>query len=255
MNRFLPVIAVLAAILPAILLVPASSFAQQWPDVSGRWAQKQVTASVSDIPIVGEIETETVALLVLDIAQDGARLEVTSTVCKLDIDSEIKKVRSVVPPAMIEAIGTVKRKARLEKTSDGGIRFFQPKHTDFLGVDPAQKDAALPTEPDDPRVVDADKDGKPGVTVRIEGLIDGAVYVVQRSWAILRGEATSTRMDGAVTWRTQQEVLDASSSLLDSNPDARPHPNRDRHYFRTTKVGSKTTCRDIIKKRGELFDR
>ena len=37
----------------------------------------------------------------------------------------------------------------------------------------------LPGEADDPRVVDADSDGNPGVTVQVRGLIDGEVYMVQ----------------------------------------------------------------------------
>lgn len=247
MNRFITIL--------FVILLPTVAQAQSWPDVSGRWAQKQVTTSVSEIPIVGQVETETIAYILLDIEQDGPRLKITSEVCTIDIDSEIKKVRSVIPKSMVEAIGVTKRRARLERKKDGGVRFFQPRHTDLLGVKLDEKDASLPTEPDDPRVVDADDDGKPGVTVLIRGVIDGAVYVVQRSWSILRGTATEKKIDGAVTWKTEQEVLDASSALLNSNPDAKPHPNRDRHYFRSTKIGSKSTCRDILEKRGSLFDR
>jgi hypothetical protein len=244
------------AILFAIIAVPSFALAQdEWPDVSGRWAQKQVTTSVSDIPIVGEIETRTIAYLLVDIEQEGSALEVTSKVCTISIDSDIKKVRSVVPEAMIDAIGTTTKKARLERTRDGKVRFFQPRSTDVLGVKLDSIKEPLPTDAEDSRVVDADKDGKPGVTVRIEGLIDGAVYVIQRSWSILRGLATDDQIDGAVTWRTEQVVLDATSSLLNSNPDARPHANRDRHYFRTTRVGSQTDCSNIIKARKRLFAR
>ncbi len=241
--------------LALIMLIPAASWAQDWPDVSGKWAQQQVTTSVSKIPIVGVVETRTIAYLLLDIEQDGTQLEISSTVCSIKIDGDIKKVRSVVPQGMIDAIGTVTRKARLERTKDGRVRFFQPRSTDLLGVKLSKTGEQLPTEPDDPRVVDADKDGKPGVTVKIEGMIDGAVYVIQRSWSILRGIAAGDQIDGKVTWKTEQVVLDASSALLNSNPDAKPHANRDRHFFRTTRIRSKSTCSDIIKGREKLFQR
>ena len=52
---------------------------------------------------------------------------------------------------------------------------------------------ALPADAADPRVFDQDQDGLPGVTVLIEGILDGSVQVVQR---------THTRMVGTPEWRT-----------------------------------------------------
>lgn len=237
------------------LILPGSSFAADTPPaVAGTWAQIQVQTSIASIPIAGDVVSRTTAILRVVIEQDSKRLKVHSTPCHIAVDSEIDMVRTVVPLAMIRAIGTQEFKARLKPDKAGWI-YYQPPVMQTLGVrlEDEWKDK-MPIAPDDPRLIDADGDGKPGVTVRIEGMIDGAIYVAQRSWSRLEGIITSDRIKGSLTWQTDQAVLDATSVMLSSSPQTRPSPLPNSNYFRAIRVAPEMTCEDILKLPREQFD-
>lgn len=225
-------------------------------DVSGKWAQKVVNSSISKVPVVGKVTTDSIGYLLLDITQDGEDLTITSEVCDVRIDSSVKKVRTVVPQSFVDAISRETRRAELDR-EDGRLTFMAPKKFSTLGVRLRNEQyETLPDEPDDPRVVDQDDDGKPGVTLRIEGMISGELYVIQRAWDVMRGTLEDRRyIDGLIEWGNEQVLLDSSSVFLGSQPPSRPHPNDKRSYFRTTRISDDATCGNVVKSRKQLFSR
>jgi len=244
-------------LLPLVaILLPCHSFAADPvpPNVAGTWAQLQVQTSIATIPVAGDVVSKTVAILRVEIVQNSKRLKIHSTPCHVEVDSEIDMVRTVVPAAMIDAIGTQEFRARLTH-GDKGWTFYQPPVMQTLGV--VLSDAwreKMPTDADDPRVIDADADGKPGVTVRIEGVIDGAIYVAQRSWSRLEGIVTNGRIKGSLTWQTEQSVLDATSIMLSQSPRTRPSVMPKANYFRAIQVDPRATCEDILKLPRDQFE-
>ncbi|MEZ4462918.1 MAG: hypothetical protein R3E66_24955 [bacterium] len=235
-------------ILLLLTLVPTIALADETPpDISGTWAQLQVQTSVVTIPIAGDITSTTVALLRVEIAQNNKKLTVRTTPCAVDVDSEIDMVKTVIPQSTLAAIGTQQFRARLTQ-SERGWMFYQPPVMQTLGVklDNAWKDA-MPSDPKDKRLIDADNDGKPGVTVKIEGAIDGAIYVAQRSWSRLEGLVSGARIKGSLQWQTDQSVLDATSALLSTPPRARPSNVPSENYFRAIRIAPDASCEDILK--------
>ena len=231
-----------------LTFVPTTALADEPPpDVAGTWAQLQVQTSVVSIPVAGDITSTTVALLRVAIAQDNRKLTVRTTPCAVDVDSEIDMVKTVIPQSTLAAIGTQQFRARLTQGKSGWV-FYQPPVMQTLGVqlDDAWKDK-MPSDPKDKRLVDADNDGKPGVTVRIEGAIDGAIYVAQRSWSRLEGLVSGARIKGSLQWQTDQSVLDATSALLSTPPRARPSNVPSENYFRAIRVAPNASCEDILK--------
>ncbi|QDG54143.1 hypothetical protein FIV42_26395 [Persicimonas caeni] len=112
----------------------------------------------------------------------------------------------------------------------------------------------LPRKKSDPRVIDGDKDGHPGMTVRVSGLIDGELYLLQKSWDRLWGKMLGDgRIVGRIKWRTEQVVLDSTSRLLGDPPESKPHPDPKQSYFRMKRVTAQTSCADIVKTQKELF--
>jgi hypothetical protein len=238
-----------------VLIIPAPSVAADTPpQVAGTWAQIQVQTSIANIPFAGEVVSHTMAILRVVIEQDSRRLKVHSTPCHISVDSEIDMVRTVVPLAMVRAIGTQEFRARLKPSKAGWI-YYQPPVMQTLGVRLTDEwKEEMPVSPDDPRLIDADADGKPGVTVRIEGVIDGAIYIAQRSWSRLEGIIASDRIKGSLTWQTDQAILDATSVLLSSSPQTRPSPVPSSNYFRAIRVAPEITCEDILKIPRDQFD-
>jgi len=237
------------------LILPSPSFAADTPpQVAGTWAQIQIQTSIASIPFAGEVVSHTMAILRVVIEQDSRRLKISSTPCHIAVDSEIDIVRTVVPSAMIKAIGTQEFKARL-KPGNAGWVYYQPPVMQTLGVNLADKwKDTMPISPNDPRLIDADADGKPDVTIRIEDIIDSAIYIAQRSWSRLEGIITSDRIKGSLTWQTDQAVLDATSSMLSNSPQTRPSALPNANYFRAIRVTPETTCEDILKMPRDQFD-
>ena len=225
------------------------------PDLSGSWAQKQIQTSVSEIPVIGQVESKTVAYLRMDISQEGEQITIDARPCWIKIESEIEQVKTVVPAEMLDAIGTYKLKAQLRPNKKNQWEFYQPPTVTVLGAKLKQKwTEKLPSTPADPRVFDADRDGNPGVTVRVFGLMDGAIYLVQRSWSELTGVLSSKNdIRGLVRWRTTQSILDATRGPLKSNPGAAPHPDAKKSWFAMHRVDPSTTCQDVIINRNKLF--
>jgi hypothetical protein len=231
----------------------------QIPNLRGWWAQKQVTSSVSKIPVVGKSISDTTSLVRLHVEQDGRDLKITQDVCSVDIQNRSSKVRTIIPRAFVRSLPKRVMDGRVEKK---GGKWYFVKERD-VGVRGARlrhpRTENLPDEPDDPRVYDQDKDGHPGMTVEVEGAIEGEIYLVQRGWNRMRlplGASMRPRhLDGALEWNSDQKILDASSVFLEFQPDSRPNPKSGSSYVRSTRLAKKYSCRAIRNAGDSLFER
>jgi hypothetical protein len=228
------------------------------PDLSGSWAQLQVTSSLSSVPLIGAVTLKTLTVLRLEAQQRGLDLTVTFEPCTVESESSTPFFRVIFPEAFVKNMGIAIKPARLEPSGDG-FRFFQPQFTQVRGVrlqDP-EKDP-LPTDPNDPRIFDQDNDGKPGMTIRVNvlGFLEGEIYIIQRDWNSLRSTVlTPTIIDGLIEWGSDQVVIGASNPLLQSQSENTPDPKPENSYFRTTRIDAKADCAQILKDRDKLFAR
>jgi hypothetical protein len=179
----------------------------------------------------------------LEVDQRGADLLLRERVCDLRTSSPTPLVDTRYPAAFLRAISGGTREARLVRRDDV-VTYVQPKRWEAKGA--RLGDAAsdpLPREPADPRVVDADRDGHPGLTVRIGGLVSGDLRVVSRGWTALRGELVAPgRIEGRVRWRTEQRILQSTNGLLSHQPNPTPHPDPDRSWFRMVRLPDGAGC-------------
>lgn len=225
-----------------------------WPNVSGRWARLQVTTAVSSVPVLGDVTSETVGVVLLNIRQKGDQLEVWERVCGLKSKSLGGVVKTRFPPNFLRAISGQKKPAQLRK-SQGQVEYIEPKYVRVRGAELANTQDDLPKNQEDPRIVDSDRDGRPGLTVKVEGFVDGDVYVVQRDSAAMFGTlATSGRIEGRIEWDTDQQVIGASREILGKNPETAPHPDPGKSYFQMRRVPRAATCKDVLRRVGRLFD-
>jgi hypothetical protein len=225
-------------------------------DFSGVWAQEVVRSAVVDLPVVGETRSAVAAFLRLEVRHEGTDLRIRARLCGLESRGGPSVVRTTFPDALVRSVGEMDRSATIRRT-DEGWRFFQRRRWEIMGVrleDPATE--SLPATADDARVFDQDGDGKPGVTVRISGLVNGEIHLVKKTWSVLRGAADGPdRIDGLVEWGNERSVLGSDSALLRNPPDGWPDPTGANSYFRTTRVAAGDTCADIVRDAGRLFAR
>lgn len=227
-------------------------------NLSGVWAMVQITSEIVQIPIVGERTRTTATYLRLTVDQNRTTLTVLETHCATNIDDGTIMVSTTIPDAFLHSLGVTERAAHLELASDidqstdnhsSNPRIVFPWTTQALGARLKDPDSEpLPTDVDDPRVFDQDKDGHPGMTVRVEimGLITGEVYVVQRNRNRLVGTVVSPGfIQGTIEWETEQVVLGASSSFLESAGQGIPDSDPERNFFLAKRIDPAVGCADI----------
>lgn len=214
-------------------------------ELTGTWAQRQVTVSNVDVPVVGTTRTPTVSLLLVEATPAGTPgvFDLHLTTCGITMGSDADPARTVVPDAFVAALPAVVRRAVIGDDGTYTVDWLTQVHGARL-ADP--ENDALPTSADDPRVVDQDGDGRPGLTVRVTGLVDGEVYVAQRGRDRMVGRFAEGRVDGLVEWTSEQAVLDAEVELLRTPVPSRPEADPAAHVFGLRRLPAGATCADVI---------
>lgn len=202
------------------------------PDMTGAWVLEQRTTTVSRVAAVGRVRTETRAVVVFTLEQVGERVVGGGTVCSVSVDVGSPFVSTTVPEAFVDALGTQSFEARVWR-DDTGVRLETPRSWAVVGADLDRPESdPLPASADAHTVRDDDSDGHPGVTIHVGGMIDGDVYVAQRSWSELSGRLLADgSFAGDVRFDQEQVVLGASRRALDSAPTTWVDPDADAHGF------------------------
>lgn len=225
-------------------------------DYAGTWAQLRVQTLRVNFPLLGEMKVSNTWVLRMTMTADGRALNIAAEACELTHDTGTSLMHTEFPLAAVHRQGGLRGRATLREEG-GELKFFQARHHMVFGAnlaDPAND--ALPTDAADERVVDAEDDGHPGVTLSLSGAINGAIYMVVRSWLTLRGVANGgNRIDGTIQWGEDRSVLEATSPLLTNLPLGRADDDVTSSYFRTTRIDPSTTCAQILARRDELFAR
>ena len=254
----------LAALLVAALVLSsfpaphpaAASWPDSTPDLEGRWAHKLVETSVSDMPLVPKTTSRTVSYLLVDLRQEGDDLQLVTDTCEVEIDNQTRLVETILPPAFVRAIPDYVRNGRIVR-EDGETSVEIDRQLLVLGARLRVPHSEwLPTEPDDPRVFDQDDDGHPGMTVVMDGILSGKVYLVQRGWDAMKGSVHSEdRISGPVRWDVDHSVLGATSIFLRKMPDMKTIDGEPESYFELTRIPDDADCRDILKNKSNWFQR
>lgn len=141
---------------------------------------------------------------------------------------------------------------------DGVLRIRRPATPTPVGIrldDPANE--PLPTDPGDPRILDDDGDGRPGVTVsiRVSDDLTGELYIARRE--IFAYEAFLTEPDaltGTVTDDSEQLVIGASDPAFAITPaNWGQHPDLGKSPIILKRVTPDWDCERLAAERDRLF--
>jgi hypothetical protein len=187
------------------------------PDLGGVWRLTQVTTIQMTLPVVQtEMVTTITSRLSVVIRQEGSELWLSARTCSVQMANEPNLGQRLISQAFIDSMPPLHRRARLLRGEGGELLFEAPRAYVVSGAwleDPAS--GSLPASPEDPRVVDGDRDGLPGLTVRLTGFPAGDIYIAQRTWDILRGEVLSAgRVEGQLEWAEERVTLGATAEIL-----------------------------------------
>lgn len=224
-----------AAVLTSPAIAQAGTF-------DGRWVFVQRMTTSASVPVVGDIEATTDVISLHDLQDDGGRLRGEGKLCKITIDSGTDLVDTILPKAFRKSLPPPRIDAAID-VEDGVVKLRQGKRVVVVGARLGDESEALPTSKKDPRVFDQDGDDKPGVTIRIGGLVSGDMYIVQRSWTRLDGGYWKDgTFGGRLAFGNEQVVLGSTSPFLGDPPKARPVPSKS--WFRLARLADDASCKD-----------
>ncbi len=181
---------------------------------SGRYAMELRLGSRTRVPAVGTERSVTRSLLLVDLRSTAAGWRQRHEVCAVDVRSD--RITMRIPPAFVRAF-SAREVGPVVASAAGEGAYRADLGVESLGFDPALTGGGLPRRARSRGVVDADRDGAPGVTVVAEIPVFGRVrlYVAQRSHLVLHGRrAADGRIEGEVEVRVLEQRTLGSSNLL-----------------------------------------
>ena len=244
------------AIVWLLLALSCCAGAAEIPDLSGTWAMVQVYPQIAVLPLAGEVPRSSTVVQFVDVTQDGEVLTMRDRYCFSVVDDGTPLVKTEIPEAFMAALAPMPRSAVLRST-DEGIAFEAANYVEVRGAaldDPVAD--PLPVDPLDPRVIDQDGDGQPGMTVRVTvlAIVEGETYVVQRVQYRLSGWVIGPdRIEGRIEWSDEQVVLAATNPLLEADTIGRHDPDPAAHRFVMARADPSWTCETLRERLSEIL--
>lgn len=220
-------------------------------ELAGRWAHYDIVAYQGQ-----PMKTQIISYGFTDFTvQDGKLIE-SEEFCHADqvTDQPIKTSISDAGTRAIKPVSTP-----VEVSGPPGARRIQrpgtPTPVGIRLADPANE--SLPTDRNDPRIVDDDHDGKPGITVVVHfgEAGDGELYIARREiFAYDMTQDATDSMRGTVKDGSEQLVVGASVSILE-NTDASWDQVTDLSHspILMQRVGADWDCDRLMAERATLF--
>lgn len=157
-------------------------------------------------------EQLTHATYLVEIEQDGAVLTETRRLCDTLL-SEILGMKIEIPDVVLESIDFVGVDQGVVSTLKVGGTYVSSTEVALWGLDLAEPTSEpIPSEADDPRVIDSDSDGNPAVTFQVGS--DCQRYQGQRQIIKYRGSFTApNQIDGESTGVTDVVAFGGSDDF------------------------------------------
>jgi len=177
------------------------------------------------------------------------------TFCHADTPTD-QKLEVSISDAATQAIKPIATPVEVTKV-DGKFHIVRPATPTAIGIklaDPTND--KLPTDPNDPRIFDADGDGHPGVTssVKISDALTGEVYIARREiFAYTLTQQSDDRFTGFVTDNSEQLVVGASDPIFMAAGQWKQIDDTTRNPAIWQRVDGGLNCDTLAEQRSELF--
>lgn len=223
-------------------------------EIAGHYAHYDVVA-YEDTTIRTTMRTFIISYGFTDFYMEDGKLMQSDRFVHAEQKLSRKNAKSVFSDDAVQAIKPRVRKVELFR-KDGNWHIYSPESPSLLGIegDPMKP---LSTDPNDPNLTDPDKDGNPGVTVRISvgKFFKGEIYITRReifsNYLTLYNDGT---LSGYVRDRSEQFVVGASRKILRQKSNSIQHPDKGLSPVLLVKVNPETdTQEELMRIRDEIF--
>lgn len=216
--------------------------------VLGVYAQRLVFSNISELPIVGKSRTVASSDRIVQLVKEGDAYQLRERNCRLRVSSD-GPLKISFSDQSIQALPSTVSAVTLHE--EGGVLVLtRSSQAEIIGAQLKDLNEELPLKDSDSRVVDADKDGKPGLTASAEaGPLKGQLYMIQRSISsyTAREEAEGV-FSGLLQDKTEQVIVGTSSFLLNAAKGKlalTPDPDLSQSTVRFVKADEGLTCANL----------
>ena len=222
--------------------------------ISGRYAHYDVVA-YEDIEADPVMRTFVISYGFTEFFTDGDELIERDRFCSASHKMSFKTVRSSFSDAATQAIIPADKAVELS-LKNGQWQIIREPTPTLLGIT-GDPNLPLSRNKNDPNLVDADGDGKPGVSVQIKiaGILKGKIYMTRREiFKNIMTVENSDRITGHVIDSSEQFVLGASLKMLAKPSDPVQHPDPAMNPIILVRVGDDIqSCEQLMDNRDNLF--
>jgi hypothetical protein len=186
-------------------------------DLSGTWVVRVVGSQIVTAPFVGALYPKSIFYILTTLRQSGTAVTAEGHYCdRTEIDPPGTLVPVVIPEKWAHTEKPVSRAGTFASV-DGGVPVLTfPKLFEVAGAVLPPNTTDLPTDATDPRVIDEDGDGYPGITINLSGQsFAGSLYSVQSQTTSVTAIAVAPdRVEGQLIFASAQNVLYSDPSNL-----------------------------------------
>jgi hypothetical protein len=175
----------------------------------------------------------------------------TDKLCELVVtNSELDLTISLLPKA-VASVQVLDRTGQLTGTDFTTAKAYTQRGVllENIETDP------LPAEATDPRLVDGEEDGHPGVTLILRGFLMGAIYVAQRDWNAYFGTLVDAdHIQGYADWGSEQLAYGGDpEEFVQFGINAVRAPGDEKHPIYLVRIPEGSDCAYVLANQCTLF--
>ena len=183
---------------------------------AGQYAMLVKVTVDQELPVIGNARSETLTVKRFSVSGVDGTLVAEEQVCRIDVIAE-GPAQPSFSNDLISRFPTITSPLSIEKGEEGW-RWHRERSGIVLGAELENHlNDELPTESSDPRLVDHDSDGNHGVTIPIQGILEGELHAVLRYADELSGTWSGISSDewiGTAIDYTEQSVIASTHEIL-----------------------------------------
>ncbi len=218
------------------------SLATYVDDIEGTWlVYSEISTCVAIIAVEEMLQH---SVYIVETRQpEPPRIDEVFTACDIRL-SPILSLESIITDALLATSYPVQVEDGLVAGSSAASGYTSGAFVELWGLDMADPlREPFPTEADDPRIVDSDRDDHPAATLPVGGGVCDT-YLIQRSITRMQGSFVAPdEIAGSLFSTTQQFRIDATQALCRSGYDTRS--NFDRSRFRRIRIDGRGGSIDL----------
>jgi hypothetical protein len=219
-------------------------------DIDGTWAMVETQTAL--VEVLGAVMEQRSVSYYRAVIANGV---LTVGLCDWKTEDDTKAYTTTMRPSLLEVLDSFERDITVTANGAGfDIATTQGVVTRGVNLTAAMTDT-MPSDDTDSRVFDQDDDEHPGISLVIQGFLQGELYVIHRHKASLTGSLESdTRISGRTAWTTDQVILGSTpESLAAQDPKPQTHPDPNKSTFVMVKAIGGDDCAALNAKRSTLF--